>query len=67
MKLIYEIEGDRATQCYYLHDDGTRQYVDYWHLKTDCEGWVFEVKSWKPFNIRKKNYSVLREKRGIPK
>ena len=64
MKLIYEIEGERATKCYYLNDDGTKQYVDFWDIKTDVAGWVQNLKSWKPANIREKNYSILKQQRG---
>ena len=64
MKLIYELEGDRATKCYYLHDDGSKQYVDFWDITTDVVGLVQQFCSWKPNRVREKNYSVLKQQRG---
>lgn len=46
MKLIYDFEEDRATKCYYLKDDGSKEYVDFWDLKTDVNGSVQNIKSW---------------------
>ena len=63
MKLVFEVEGERATKCYYILDSGERRYADFWQIKTDCGGWIQETKAWGPENVRKKNYATLRFQR----
>lgn len=63
MKFVLDIDAPRHLKCYFINDNGVKDYVDFWDVKTDTRGNEIRFNSYKDKKTRQNNYDILAKMR----